>query len=71
MNEFRRNSNEFKSQIKQENAKLETEERKKTILPFRPTLEGTASRTLNAGPGSLLTPRPTRCMRERAPCRWL
>ena len=51
MNEFRRASNEFKSQIEQEIANLEIEERKKTILPPRPAPEGTASRTLNAAPG--------------------
>jgi len=50
MNEFRRASNEFKSQIEQEIANLEIEERKKTILPPRPSPEGTASRTLNAAP---------------------
>jgi sec-independent protein translocase protein TatB len=48
LNEFRRASNEFKSQIEQEIAHLEVEERKKTILPPSPPVEGTASRTLNA-----------------------
>jgi sec-independent protein translocase protein TatB len=50
MNELRRASNEFKAQIEQEIAHLEIEERKKTILPPRPTPEGAASRTLNAAP---------------------
>jgi sec-independent protein translocase protein TatB len=48
MNEFRRASNEFKAQIEQEIAHLEVEERKKTILPPAPPVEGTASRTLSA-----------------------
>jgi len=56
MNEFRRASNDFKSQIEQEIANLEIEERKKTILPPRSSPEGTASRTLNAAPGE---PSPT------------
>lgn len=47
LNEFRRASNEFKSQIEQEIAHLEVEERKKTILPPSPPVEGTASRTLS------------------------
>ena len=46
MNEFRRASNEFKSQIEQEIAHLEVEN-KQTILPPSPPVEGTASRTLN------------------------
>ena len=45
MNEFRRASNEFKSQIEQEIAHLEVE--KPTILPPSPTPAGTASRTLS------------------------
>ena len=45
MNEFRRASNEFKSQIEQEIAHLEVES-KQTILPPSPPVEGTASRTL-------------------------
>jgi sec-independent protein translocase protein TatB len=48
LNEFRRASNEFKAQIEQEIAHLEVEERKKTILPPSPPVEGTASRTLSA-----------------------
>jgi len=45
MNEFRRASNEFKSQIEQEIAHLEVES-KQTILPPSPPVAGTASRTL-------------------------
>jgi sec-independent protein translocase protein TatB len=45
MNEFRRASNEFKSQIEHEIAHLEVES-KQTILPPSPSVEGTASRTL-------------------------
>ena len=47
MNEFRRASNEFKSQIEQEIAHLEVES-KQTILPPSAPVEGTASRTLPA-----------------------
>jgi sec-independent protein translocase protein TatB len=47
LNEFRRASNEFKAQIEQEIAHIEVEERRKTILPPSPPVEGTASRTLN------------------------
>ncbi len=50
LNEFKRASNEFKSQIEQEIAHLEVENHKQTILPPRPPVEGTASRTLNAVP---------------------
>ena len=46
LNEFRRASNEFKSQIEQEIAHLEVE--KKTILPPSPTPEGATSRTLSS-----------------------
>ena len=45
MNEFRRASNEFKSQIEQEIAHIEVEERKRTMLPPSPTPTGTTSRT--------------------------
>jgi len=48
MNEFRRASNEFKSQIEQEIAHLEVEKQKQTILPPSPAPDGTASRTLSA-----------------------
>jgi len=47
LNEFRRASNEFKAQIEQEISHLELEERRRTILPPSPPVEGTASRTLN------------------------
>jgi len=60
LNEFRRASNEFKSQIEQEIAHLEVENHKRTILP--PTLppEGTASRSLNAAaPEPAATETPT------------
>ena len=45
LNEFRRASNEFKSQIEQEIAHLEVE--KPTILPPTPAVAGTTSRTQN------------------------
>jgi sec-independent protein translocase protein TatB len=48
LNEFRRASNDFKAQIEQEIAHLEVEERKKTILPPSPPVEGTTSRALSA-----------------------
>lgn len=48
MNEFRRASNEFKSQIEQEIAHIEVENRQQTILPPTPAVQGTTSRTLNA-----------------------
>jgi len=44
MNEFKRASNEFKSQIEQEIAHLEVEN-KQTILPPSPAPEGATSRT--------------------------
>jgi sec-independent protein translocase protein TatB len=47
LSEFRRASNEFKAQIEQEIANLEVENRRQTILPPGPPVEGTASRTLN------------------------
>ncbi len=46
MNEFRRASNEFKSQIEQEIAHLEVEN-KQTILPPSEPLLGTTSRSIN------------------------
>jgi sec-independent protein translocase protein TatB len=56
LNEFRRASNEFKAQIEQEIAHLEVEERKKTILPPSPPVEGTASRTLTGSSSSASYP---------------
>jgi sec-independent protein translocase protein TatB len=57
MNEFKRASNEFKSQIEQEISNLEVEKRQ-TILPPTP-LQGVASRTLSVTPAeSSATPTP-------------
>ena len=56
LNEFKRASNEFKSQIEQEISHLEVENRKQTILPPTPPVEGTTSRTLNATPEASITP---------------
>jgi sec-independent protein translocase protein TatB len=50
LNEFKRASNEFKSQIEQEIAHLEVETKQQTILPPSPSVEGTTSRTLNSPP---------------------
>ena len=50
LNEFKRASNEFKSQIEQEIAHLEVETKQQTILPPSPSVEGTTSRTLNSAP---------------------
>ena len=47
LNEFRRASNEFKSQIEQEIAHLEVENNRKTTLAPSPTPMGTESRNLN------------------------
>jgi Tat protein translocase TatB subunit len=49
LNEFKRASNEFKSQIEQEIAHLDVEQQRQTILQSAP-VEGTTSRTLDAGP---------------------
>ena len=46
MNEFRRASNEFKSQIEQEISQLEIE-KQPSILPRYPHIEGTTSRSSN------------------------
>ena len=59
MAEFRRASNEFKSQIEQEIANLEAEDRRRKILPPSPAPEGTASRTLNAAPSEPAQPNPS------------
>jgi sec-independent protein translocase protein TatB len=48
LNEFRRASNEFKAQIEQEIAHLDVEQKKQTILPPSPRVEGTTSRTLHS-----------------------
>ena len=48
LNEFKRASNEFRSQIEQEIAHLEVEKEKQTILPPSAPVEGTESRS----PGS-------------------
>ena len=45
LNEFKRASNEFKAQIEQEIAHIEVENKRQTILPPTPTIEGTTSRT--------------------------
>jgi sec-independent protein translocase protein TatB len=58
MNEFRRASNEFKSQIEQEIAHLDVESNKQTILPPSPPVEGTTSRTLNAANDVEAEPKP-------------
>ena len=49
LNEFKRASNEFKAQIEQEIAHLEVENQRQTILPPSPSVEGTTSRSLQAG----------------------
>jgi sec-independent protein translocase protein TatB len=51
LGEFRRASNEFRSQIEQEIAHLEVETKKQTILAPSSAPENTASRTLNAASG--------------------
>jgi len=48
LNEFKRASNEFKSQIEQEIAHLDVENHKQTILPPSPTPEGATSRSAYA-----------------------
>jgi sec-independent protein translocase protein TatB len=53
LNEFRRASNEFKSQIEQEIAHLEVENHKQTILPPSAPPAGTASRTLEPATSAL------------------
>lgn len=50
LNEFKRASNEFKSQIEQEIAHLEVETKQQTILPPSPSVAGTTSRSLNSAP---------------------
>jgi sec-independent protein translocase protein TatB len=55
MAEFRRASNEFKSQIEQEIAHLEVEDRRKSMLAAVPPPEGTASRKPITTRGELTT----------------
>jgi sec-independent protein translocase protein TatB len=55
LNEFRRASNEFKSQIEQEIAHLEVQDRqnearRNAMLPASPAPDGTTSRTLSPAP---------------------
>jgi len=50
LNEFKRASNEFKTQIEQEIAHLEVENTRQTILSPAPPVEGATSRTLNPAP---------------------
>jgi len=47
MNEFRRASNEFKSQIEQDIAHLEVDDKKQTILPPSAPVPGTTSRNFS------------------------
>jgi len=67
MNEFKRASNEFKTQIEQEIAHLEVE--KQTILPPSPTPEGATSRKLYAAPieASATEPHPVEAAATAAP----
>jgi len=55
LNEFRRASNEFKSQIEQEIAHIEVEDQRKTMLPLSTPPEGTASRKPITTRGELTT----------------
>lgn len=55
LNEFRRASNEFKSQIEQEIAHIEVEDHRKTMLPLTTPPEGTASRKPITTRGELTT----------------
>lgn len=54
LNEFRRASNEFKSQIEQEIAHLEVENKKPTILAPTTPPQGTTNRNLTLVPGGEL-----------------
>ena len=54
LNEFRRASNEFKSQIEQEIAHLEVEKEKATVLSSATPPRGTTSRNLTLVPGGEL-----------------
>lgn len=57
MNEFRRASNEFKSQIEQEISQLEVEKHP-TILPPYPRVEGTTSRSWTSPETEIKTAEP-------------
>ena len=57
MNEFRRASNEFKSQIEQEISQLEVEKHP-TILPPYPRVEGTTSRSWTSSQTENAAPEP-------------
>jgi len=57
MNEFRRASNEFKSQIEQEISQLEVEKHP-TILPPYPRVEGTTSRSWTSPQTETAAPEP-------------
>ena len=57
MNEFRRASNEFKSQIEQEISQLEVEKQAK-VLPSYPRVEGVTSRSWTAEEGDIKAPEP-------------
>jgi len=57
MNELRRASNEFKSQIEQEIGRLDVDTRQ-TILPPTPPVEGTTSRTLSVLDAEPVIPNP-------------
>ena len=57
MNEFRRASNEFKSQIEQEISQLEVEKHP-TILPPYPRVEGATSRSWTSSQTETATPEP-------------
>ncbi len=68
LNEFRRASNEFKSQIEQEIAHLEVENKKPTVLAPATPPQGTTSRNLTLVPGSELpTPAPATPAASSAP----
>jgi sec-independent protein translocase protein TatB len=59
LNEFRRASNEFKSQIEQEIAHIEVENKKSTTLQPATPPQCTTSRTLTLVPGGELPPAAT------------
>ena len=55
MNEFRRASNEFKSQIEQEISQLEVEKQPKILSPY-PRVEGTTSRSWTPAEAEIKSP---------------